>query len=437
VGRKRKPVAKYVEHKQSGRARVIYYDSTGKRREQLLPGLFNSIESTQAYGKFLLEQQVAPKGSAIPESDRDWLSLVEVLESYNTHAESHYRGPDGKVTSELREHKLVIRALREMYGETPAKDFGPLNLKAVRQGWVAAGLSRGEVNRRLGIAKRIFRWVVSEELVKGFDLSALDAVEGLQKGRTIARETEPVEPVGDARVDAVLPFLNRFLVGLIELQRLTGMRPGEACIIRRCDIDVGGKVWVYKPEKHKTAHRGKTRIIAIGPRAQEILKPFFTTDINDYLFPPRLAVEELHASRTKQRQTPRYKSHMERNDKKRTKRPKRAPGEYFLPGSYVHAIGRACDRAFPAPAPLCQREDETHAEWQDRLTEGQKEKLKEWQKANRWHPNQLRHTFATRVRKEHGLEAAQVLLGHSRADVTQIYADRNQALATEIAAKLG
>ena len=55
----------------------------------------------------------------------------------------------------------------------------------------------------------------------------------------------------------------------------------------------------------------------------------------------------------------------------------------------------------------------------------------------RWHPNQLRHTFATKVRKAHGLEAAQVLLGHSRADVTQIYAEKNEALAVAIAAAMG
>ena len=45
--------------------------------------------------------------------------------------------------------------------------------------------------------------------------------------------------------------------------------------------------------------------------------------------------------------------------------------------------------------------------------------------------------FGTKVRKEHGLEAAQVMLGHSRADVTQVYAERNEALAATIAAKIG
>ncbi|HEY1189474.1 MAG TPA: site-specific integrase [Gemmata sp.] len=54
-----------------------------------------------------------------------------------------------------------------------------------------------------------------------------------------------------------------------------------------------------------------------------------------------------------------------------------------------------------------------------------------------WHPNQLRHSFGTWVRREHGLEAAQVLLGHSRADVTQVYAELNEALAAEIAKKIG
>lgn len=73
----------------------------------------------------------------------------------------------------------------------------------------------------------------------------------------------------------------------------------------------------------------------------------------------------------------------------------------------------------------------------DRLSDQQRAEVAAWRKAHHWHPNQLRHTYATKIRKEFGLEAAQVLLGHSRADVTQIYAERNQALAVGIAAKIG
>ncbi len=54
-----------------------------------------------------------------------------------------------------------------------------------------------------------------------------------------------------------------------------------------------------------------------------------------------------------------------------------------------------------------------------------------------WHPHQLRHTRGTEVRKKYGVEAAQVSLGHARADVTEIYAERNLDLAVQIAAETG
>ena len=52
-------------------------------------------------------------------------------------------------------------------------------------------------------------------------------------------------------------------------------------------------------------------------------------------------------------------------------------------------------------------------------------------------PNQLRHSAATEIRKQFGLEAAQVTLGHSQADVTQIYAERDLTLAAEVMRKIG
>ena len=54
-----------------------------------------------------------------------------------------------------------------------------------------------------------------------------------------------------------------------------------------------------------------------------------------------------------------------------------------------------------------------------------------------WHPNQIRHTRATALRRQFGLEAAQVSLGHAKADVTQIYAERDLVKAVEIAKMTG
>jgi integrase len=54
-----------------------------------------------------------------------------------------------------------------------------------------------------------------------------------------------------------------------------------------------------------------------------------------------------------------------------------------------------------------------------------------------WHPNQLRHSAATEIRKKFGLEGSQVILGHSRAATTEIYAEVDADRGREIACKIG
>jgi hypothetical protein len=49
----------------------------------------------------------------------------------------------------------------------------------------------------------------------------------------------------------------------------------------------------------------------------------------------------------------------------------------------------------------------------------------------------VRHSHATEVRRRFGLEGAQVVLGHARADITQVYAERDLSLAERIAAEIG
>ncbi len=70
------------------------------------------------------------------------------------------------------------------------------------------------------------------------------------------------------------------------------------------------------------------------------------------------------------------------------------------------------------------------------MTKELKAERKEWRRTHHWHPHQLRHNYATNVRREFGLEAAQVLLGHTKADVTQIYAERDMTRAATVAVKL-
>lgn len=63
--------------------------------------------------------------------------------------------------------------------------------------------------------------------------------------------------------------------------------------MRTCDLDTSGKLWTYTPERHKAARQGKERRITLGPKAQEVLRPWLRTDLMDYLFSPREAMEEL------------------------------------------------------------------------------------------------------------------------------------------------
>lgn len=52
-------------------------------------------------------------------------------------------------------------------------------------------------------------------------------------------------------------------------------------------------------------------------------------------------------------------------------------------------------------------------------------------------PKLLRHNEATAIRQEYALEAAQVMLGHSSADITQAYAERDRTKRLKITGEVG
>jgi len=55
----------------------------------------------------------------------------------------------------------------------------------------------------------------------------------------------------------------------------------------------------------------------------------------------------------------------------------------------------------------------------------------------KWTPHQIRHNAGTEIRREYGLEAAQVVLGHSSAQITQVYAERDFDKAMQVAREIG
>jgi integrase len=240
-------------------------------------------------------------------------------------------------------------------------------------------------------------------------------VEGLKKGRTSARETEPVKPVEDMVVEATLPHLPPVVADMVRFQRLTGCRPGEVCHLRPMDLDRSREVWAFQPTSHKTEHHGHQRVIFVGPKARAILLPYLVRPADAHCFSPAESVERRNIAMRARRKTKVQPSQVSR----KKARPKRVPKDHYTRHSYRQAVARAIEKANNKAA------DEVAKKGIEPVV------LKQW------HPNQLRHTAGTEIRRQYGLEAAQVVLGHARADVTQVYAERDHALAADVMKKIG
>jgi integrase len=211
-------------------------------------------------------------------------------------------------------------------------------------------------------------------------------------------------------VEATLPFAPAPVAAMARLQLLSACRPGEVMRMRAVDLNTSGPVWEYRPAHHKNKHRGLDRVIFLNPKAQDVIRPYLKTDLHAYLFSPREYVESLHARRAEQRKTKRTPS--ERNRKRKAK-PKRKPAERYNRRSYRVAIVRAVDKAN-----------------EERAKQG-------LPPLPHWSPLQLRHTAATVIRSKYGVEAARVVLGHTRVETSQIYAERDLARAAQIVAEIG
>ncbi len=203
----------------------------------------------------------------------DPLRVTELAFKLWTFAEGFYRKPDGTPTSSLDNDRMALCPLKRLYGSMFVSEFGPLCLKTIRADLITGGLARKTVNELTGLIRRVFRWGVGERLVPASVHHALQAVEGLRRGRSEARETDPVRPVPEQEIEAIRPHVSRQVWALVQLQLLTGARPGELLALRPVDLDTSGKVWTYRPADHKTAWHGHGRTIYFGPKARRSCGP--------------------------------------------------------------------------------------------------------------------------------------------------------------------
>jgi len=422
---RRKTVPKYSLHKPSGRARVVI---AGK---QVYLGVYGSPESRERYLQFIASSTRTGNEPVVAGVDAHRavgvtayggvaaadpnLTINELILRFLIFANKYY-ARNGKPTGEYANMRDSMRPVRALFSHGRAWDFGPKALKAIQQHMIdSEGLSRRVINSRINRIRRMFKWAVSEELVPAPVFQALCTVAGLKYGRTTARETSPVTPVDDRWVDATLPFLAPQIADMVRVQRLTGARPADVTMMRWQDIDRTGDVWIYRPMDHKTRYLGHDRAVAIGPQAQTILQKYLDRLPTVHIFSPAEAEAWRRNERAKlpsKRRTKVYPSELKKRDRIKALRAKRRrcrppAARYVTPSYYMavqYGIRKAAKSGVIIPA---------------------------------WFPNQLRHSRATEVRRDHGIEAAQVVLGHAKADVTQVYAERNLELAKSVARKTG
>ncbi len=167
---------KYRLHKASGQAIV-----TLNGFDHYL-GTYNSRESKQAYQRKVSEWLASNKLNAANPSLVSDATVDEVFVRYWAHVKSYYV-KDGEQTGEQHALHSALTPLINLYGPTPASEFGPLELKAVREAMIKQKLSRRLINQRVNRIRRMFKWAVENAYLHPSILHGLQAVSPLKRGR--------------------------------------------------------------------------------------------------------------------------------------------------------------------------------------------------------------------------------------------------------------
>ncbi len=354
-----------------------YYVWLGKEKGRLHFGS-DPNKAKLAYAEWLADHGGPP---ALPPPSS--MTVADAVEAFRRHAKVRYTRP-----SEQHRYATAITAVAELYGNQPASTFRAKALRDVRTWMLSAGKrprSRNYVNKLVRAIQTAWRWLAAEELVPAECATSVCMVRALAMGEG-GKERPPVLPPDHGAVAKALPYLPAMVQSMVQIQLLTGARPGEICRMRweevsrdpamaiplpgtgrtvaalRCGETM---VWMYAPGSHKTLKRGKSRVVAMGPQAMAILLPW----LRDHgpVFLTRL-------------------------------------GTTYRADSYSRAVARACLKANIAP----------------------------------WHPNQLRHAAATEIAEQFDSHHSAAALGHAPgSNATTVYVEQSLQKAAAVAAKIG
>ena len=388
-------------------------------------GKYGSKESHEEYARLIA--QASEQGTASLNTTPATITIAEMSVSFLEYAATRY----GRRSGVFGNFRRTLMYLCAAVGGVKVSEFGPRRLIVVREQMIGTKYSqhgerlvgerrsRKSVNEYLALIKQVFRWAAQNEIIDGSQYHALLSVPNLRPGETQAVEMKRRVPARDEDVDATLPFLSPSLSTMVQIIRLTGMRVGEAVLMRPMDIDRSKTVWIFTPTKHKTERYGIQRAIRIGPRAQALIQPYLDRPTDAFLWSPleSMAARRLSGGRAKNRGQPFPDNRPGVADTNVVYMPRgpRHSGRYgigFNRRSIANAIANACRYA----------EAWHHKEHPDIPAD---------QTIVRpWFCHLLRHQFATNEADRSGsLKTAQIALGHTSQRMTQRYVvDRHDEL---------
>jgi integrase len=371
---KARHIPKCCHHRASG---LAYVTDPATRKEEYF-GPHGTPAANAAYDAWVVAFLARPDARQAPAAPAAG-TVASVILAYLPHAKARYR-KRGKPTDTISNLKSALRwAEREGLYAVPAAELAPRHLRGLARALAAAGRSVRTVNCYCGRLRTMMRWAADKGLVPEDVADRLESARGLAR-RAGARVTAPVLPPPPGAVERTLPKLPEKARAIVALLRVSGMRPGEACALRARDVDDSAEPWrvTVSDDWNKTTHRGRRRVVHLGPQARAVLAPWLAAararGPDAPLFPTRTA---RHAGR--------------------------ATWGHYTSETLGCLVRRAC-RAAGAP---------------------------------RWAPGQLRHEAGSAVHAAEGWEAARTFLGHGDVRTTRTYVLEDEAMARRTAEKLG
>ena len=147
--RKNPQQPKYRRQARKGRADRAFVVINGKC---IYLGEYNTRECREHYNRVIAEWCA----DHAAEVAGDAVTVNVLCARFLRHARRTYRTPDGSNTSSLDNYRSAIRRLRHVYGSTPAREFGPWHLKAIRERMISDGWKRKVINQYVNMIRHIF-----------------------------------------------------------------------------------------------------------------------------------------------------------------------------------------------------------------------------------------------------------------------------------------